>query len=159
MRLQLLHKIIDFGASLSDLKEIYILFIWSILDQSCTIWNSSLTQENINDIERVQKSALKIILGERYKTYQNALNLLEIDTLSNRREHLCLEFAKKCVKNPKLNHMFPLNCKYHEMTTRDQEKYMVHFANTERLKNSSIIYMQNLLNEFEKNYQNEIFNK
>ena len=40
--------------------------------------------------------------------------------------------------------------KYHEMTTRDQEKYMVHFANTARLQNSSIIYMQRLLNEFEK---------
>ena len=60
---------------------------------------------------------------------------------------------QKCVKNPKLNHMFPLNCKYHEMITRDQEKYMVHFANTERLKNSSIIYMQNLLNENEARKQ------
>ena len=101
MRLQLMHKIINFGASLSDLKDIYILFIRSILDQSWTIWSSSLTQENINDIVRVQKSALRIILDERYKTYQNALNLLNIDTLSNRREHLCLEFAKKCAKNPK----------------------------------------------------------
>ena len=97
-----------------------------------------------------KKSALRIILGERYKTYKNALNLLEIDTLSNKTEHLCLEFAKKCVKNPKLSHIFPLNCKYHEMTTRDQEKYMVNFANTARLQNSSIIYMQRLLNEFEK---------
>ena len=45
------------------------------------------------------------------------------------------------------------------MTTRDQEKYMVHFANTARLQNSSIIYMQRLLNEFEKNYENENFKK
>ena len=91
MRLQLLHKIIDFGSSLSDLKEIYILFIRSILDQSCTIWNSSLTQENINDIERVQKSALRIILGERYKTYQNALNLLEMRQKSKIEPHVSLK--------------------------------------------------------------------
>ena len=42
------------------------------------------------------------------------------------------------------------------MTTRDQEKYMVHFANTERLKNSSIIYMQNLLNENEVKKQEKL---
>ena len=150
-RLQLLHKISDFGASLSDMKEIYIIFIRSILEQSSNVWHSSLTQENIDDIERVQKSALRIILNYRYKTYNNALNVLEIDTLSNRREKICLEFAKKCTKHPKLKHMFPLNNKNHEMITRDEEKYMVQFANTARLQNSAVLYMQRLLNENERN--------
>ena len=36
------------------------------------------------------------------------------------------------------------------METRDQEKYTVQFANTNRLKNSSIVTMQNYLNEDEK---------
>ena len=115
------------------------------------IRHSSLTQENIDDIERVQKSALRIILNYRYKTYNNALNVLEIDTLSNRREKICLEFAKKCTKHPKLKHMFPLNNKNHQMITRDEEKYMVQFANTARLQNSAVLYMQRLLNENERN--------
>ena len=80
--------------------------------------------------------------------------MLELDTLFNRREQLCLEFAKKCNKHRKLKHMFPLNIKDHEMITRDYEKYLIQFANTERLKNSSIIYMQRLLNEHE-NLNNE----
>ena len=37
------------------------------------------------------------------------------------------------------------------MITRDEEKYIVHFANTTQLQNSAILYMQRLLNENEKN--------
>ena len=34
------------------------------------------------------------------------------------------------------------------METRKSEKYKVQHANTERLKKSAVIYMQNLLNEY-----------
>ena len=94
-RLQLLRKISSFGASDWDLKEIYVTFVRSILEQSVPVWHSSLTNENKEDLERIQKSAFRIILGNRYKNYQNALNLLEMDTLESRREHLCLVFAQK----------------------------------------------------------------
>ena len=50
--------------------------------------------------------------------------------------------------------MFPLNSKTHSMNTRMEEKYEVKYevkyANTERLGNSAIIYMQNLENEHER---------
>jgi hypothetical protein len=42
--------------------------------------------------------------------------------------------------------MFPKNIKSHDMNTRKEEKYNVQFANTDRLQNSPIIYMQKLLN-------------
>ena len=129
-----------------DLKDIYILFIRSILEQSATVWHSSITSENSSDLERVQKSAMKIILNGNYSTYENALARLRIESLKSRREHLCLNFARKCTKNKKLAHMFPENSKPNGMKTRHEEKYRVQFANTDRLKNSPIIYMQNLLN-------------
>ena len=75
---------------------------------------------------------------------------LNIETLEERREELCLNFSKKCTKNEKMKHMFTLNDKTHSMDTRNDEKYKVQFANTDRLKNSAIVYMQNLLNENEK---------
>ena len=50
--------------------------------------------------------------------------------------------------------MFPLNDKTHEINTRNREKYEVQHANTERLKMSSIIYMQNLLNQHEAKITN-----
>ena len=72
-----------------------------------------------------------------------------MEKLSERREQLCLNFARKCVKNPKTKHMFPENIKKHNMQTRSGEKFKVYYANNERFKKSSIIYMQNLLNQEE----------
>ena len=47
------------------------------MEQSCTVWNSGLTEENIHDLERIQKSACKLILQDFYKSYDNALKLLD----------------------------------------------------------------------------------
>ena len=141
-----MRKAAGFCDSQQDLKEIYILFIRSILEQSAVVWHSSITNEEKESLERVQKSALRIILGHNYSSYQNALNKMDLQTLNERRETLCLNFAKKCVKNEQFKQMFPLNIQKSEMKTRHKEKYKVQFANTERLKKSPIIYMQKLLN-------------
>ena len=146
-RMELLRKVASFSTPTNDLKEIYILFVRSILEQSATVWHSSLTQENIDDLERVQKSALKIILQDKYRTYKQGLAQLNLETLVDRRENLCLNFALKCVKHEKLRHMFPINDKTHGMETRTEEKFEVQFAKTGRLQKSPIIFMQKLLNE------------
>ena len=111
------------------------------------VWHSSLTEKNKRDLERVQKSALKIILKDRYKNYKNALNVMNMDSLEVRRENLCLKFAKACVKNEKLSDMFPRNSKDHLMEKRGREKFYVKKAKTERLRKSAVVNMQNLLNK------------
>ena len=63
---------------------------------------------------------------------------------------MCLLFAEKASKNEKTKHMFPLKHKKHDMNTRKTEKFEVQSANTDRLKNFSLIYMQKLLNEKEQ---------
>ena len=82
---------------------------------------------------------------------KNGLAQLGIEDLKSRREYLCLEFAKKCVKSEKLQHMFPKTKKEHKMDTRNEDVYLVQHANTGRLQKSAIIYMQKLLNKDEKN--------
>ena len=59
--MQILRKAANFGAPMKDKKDIYISYVRSALEQSCQVWNSRLTMENIADLERVQKSALRII--------------------------------------------------------------------------------------------------
>ena len=149
-RMELIRRVAEFGTPIEDMKEIYILFVRSILEQSATVWHSSLTQENIQDLERVQKSATKIILNDSEMQYEKRLAKLGLETLSSRRETLCLNFAIKCTKSEKVKNMFPLNEKRHDMETRNEDKFKVQFANTTRLKNSPIVYMQKLLNENEK---------
>ena len=148
MSMALLRKAINFGASMREMKEIYFAFVRSHLEKSATVWHSSLTEKNKNDLERVQKTAVKIILGNQNLSYKQGLLKLDIDYLSTRREKLCLDFAIKSTKNPKLKHMFPKlkNAKQ----TRKSKAYFVQHANTKRLKQSSIIYMQNLLNNQHK---------
>ena len=85
-------------------------------------------------------------MGNKYKSYRNALNLLNLENLNERRKNLCLRFAQRSSKHQKMKDMFPLKAKQHKMKTRSQQKFKVQHANNERLKNSPIIYMQNLLN-------------
>ena len=146
-RLVLLRKLATFSLPVEDLKIIYILYIRSLLEQSAIVWHSSLTIENSEDLERVQKNAMYIIMKDRYTGYENALKSLGLQTLSDRRRELCLRFALKCVKDGKNSDIFPRNPRNHKMKTRNQEKYKIQFANTGRLKKSPIIYMQHLLNE------------
>ena len=134
------------GASWDEMKNIYILFIRSLLEQSCTVWHSGLTVENKEDLKRIQKCALKIILKEKYIFYEHALETLDLECLNYRRENLCLQFAKKCLRNEKMKDLFPKNQKEHPMITRFQETYEVENAHTSRLQNSPVVYMQRLLN-------------
>ena len=62
-----------------------------------------------DNIERVQKSATKIIMGSKYDNYEESLKNLQLQRLSERRAKLCLNFAKKSVKHEKANKFFPLN--------------------------------------------------
>ena len=53
-------------------------------------------------------------------------------------------------KKKTLSDLFLINEKTHKMKTRDDNKYKVNFANTGRLKDASIISMQNMLNANDK---------
>ena len=65
-RMRIMHKISEFSAPREDMIQIYFSYIRSILEQSSTVWHSSLTVEDSQDIERVQKSAVRIILKDEY---------------------------------------------------------------------------------------------
>ena len=69
-----------------------------------------------------------------------------LSTLFERREQLCLKFAKSSVKNKDMKGIFPLNEVISPIETRFREVYKVTKSRTERLKNSAVPYMQRLLN-------------
>ena len=63
--MELLRKLSSFKAPISDMKQIFIAYIGSTLKQSSNVWYSCLIVQNANDLERVQKVALKIIISFR----------------------------------------------------------------------------------------------
>ena len=54
-RMILLHRLFKFKMPTEDMIEIYTLYIRSILESSAVVWHSSITQEEVIELERVQK--------------------------------------------------------------------------------------------------------
>ena len=64
-RMQLLNAAAKFTSKRKDLKDIYLTFIRSILEQSAVVWHSGLSVRNKKDIERVQKAAVRVIMEKK----------------------------------------------------------------------------------------------
>ena len=94
--MELLRRVASFGTPVEDLKTIYTLFIRSLVEQSATVWHSSLTQDNITDLERVQKTAVKVILQENYKGYHRGLaQLPRYGNFRKQKRRTLLKFCHK----------------------------------------------------------------
>ena len=61
-RLQMITKLKYVGVSTEDLLDIYILYIRSIAEYCSTVFHSSLTVEQSEKLERLQKTCLRVIL-------------------------------------------------------------------------------------------------
>ena len=145
-RMRILHAAAKYTTKISDLKTIYNMFIRSKLEHSSVVWSSGLTQGESDDLERIQKAAIKVMLRTNYEDYEKALKFLNMKSLVQRRQLLSLKFAKNCLKNEKVKNFFPVNNK-HNKNTRNQEKFKVNFARTKRYLNSTIPSLQRLLNK------------
>ena len=65
--MQLLQKVWSFGSNMDEMVHLWKVYCLSILEQSCVVWGGSLTTENINDLERTQKSFCNLVMEENYK--------------------------------------------------------------------------------------------
>ena len=101
-RMTLIRNMKAFGATKEELVHMWIVMCRSKIEQSCVLWHSSLTQENSEDLERTQKTFTKLVLQEKYKTYEQALLQLNLNSLAERRRQLCLKFAQSGEKHGKL---------------------------------------------------------
>ena len=89
---------------------------------------------------------MRAIFKKQYSNYQDSMKLLKLDSLEIRRQKLNIKFARNCLKIDKLKNIFPLNDQVHSMEKRNYDKFKVNKANTERYRQSSVPYMQRLLN-------------
>ena len=128
-----------------NLKDIYVKQVRCMVEIAAPAWNGALTVVEKMDIERVQKTALHIMLGERYENYADALDLVDLESLETRRRKLCLKFAIKAVNDYKHKNWFVPNSK--AVSTRQyHEKYLPVFSQHKRFWKSPISYLTRLLN-------------
>ena len=145
-KLWIMKRLKNLGARRSDLLEVYVKQIRCHAEYAVPVWNASLTGLNAAKIERIQKSALYIILGEEYGSYSRALRTLNLEKLSVRREQLCLKFALKCEKSPKFSQWFKPNIKLRQTRLKPLKYCEVH-SKTQRFYRSPIAYFIRLLNQ------------
>ena len=130
-RLWILRRLKNLGAKIPDLVEVFTKQIRCVLELAAPAWQGAICQAEKQDLERIQKSACHIILGNDYITYQNALQALHLETLEDRRLKLTLKFGLKAEKHQKFQKWFKPNVKSHN-TRHHVPKYCPVRANHAR---------------------------
>ena len=134
------------GASKEALLQVYTKQVRCLLEYSVPVWQGGLTAAEKTDLERVQKCAVRIILGYQYSSYTTALLSLGLETLESRRIKLCLNFALKAEKHPKFSSWFKPSMKSRDTRTRPN-KYCQTKSKHKRFDQGPISYLTNLLNQ------------
>ena len=89
-------------------------------------------------LERIQKTALHIIFGEKYTVYEEILQTSNLQTLADRREILITKLAIKTYNNPKFKTWF-VNKEIKIVNTRSNQQFLKDVpSRTGRYKNSTI---------------------
>ena len=94
------------------------------MELTVPVWTAGLTLDDCKELERVQKTACAIILGRSYNGYQDALEVLQIKSLKERRKDLCLSFAKKAAKSDKYKLWFTRTEGPNMLTRSEKTEYI-----------------------------------
>ena len=152
----MIRRLKGLGASVAEMLDVYQKQVRSVLELAVPVWQPALTQQERREIERVQRCAFYVILGDAYNGYEQALDLLECDNLDDRREKLCKLFAKKAWKNPKYQNWFTLNdeplptINTRSEATRVRNVLKPIVTRTDRYMNSPLPYLTEVLNKLMK---------
>ena len=123
--------------------DVYTKEIRSILELAVPAWHGGLTNTLSKDLERIQRVAVGIILGQPLP-YRVALSYLNLESLSDRRDKLCLKFAKQTLTSKHAD-IFELNNTLHE--TRFKRKWKHPICRTKRFFDSPVNFLTRMLND------------
>ena len=85
---------------MEDLLEIYTLYIGSVTEYCLVAFHSSLNGEQSQTLERIQRTCLRIILGDMYMSHVSSLEMCGLQALHFSMIKRCIDFALKSVKHP-----------------------------------------------------------
>ena len=128
-----------------DLIAIYYALIRPILEYCCPVWHCGLPKHLSEQIEKVQKRALRIILPGR--TYCDALELLKCSRLDVRRNKLCEKTMKKIALGDRIpRYLDVMRENEHLYNLRNFNQFTFLKYRTDRFGNSFFPSMINVLN-------------
>ena len=116
------------------------MILLPVHDYCSCIFNSSLTQTQVNTLERLQAQALKAIYGYEH-SYRSLLQMTVLQTLQERRNMRSDKFVAKCLENERLTTWFQPN-----LPERNGLQFQEYHTRTKRLFNSPLFHMRRRLN-------------
>ena len=135
-RLHILRVLRRVGVEINDLITIYTALIRSLLEYCCVVWHHALPSYLSQELERIQKRALKIIVPAL--SYSVALEFLNLRTLDERRNELCVKTLEKISRGGPLVKHLPMTSQHMlHYQTRGANKYIKYIltkCRTERLR-------------------------
>ena len=100
--------------SQTDMLTAYTNYIRPVVEYAAPIWHCGLSTILTKGVERIQKRAVRIILGNHDLTYDEALRRLNLQRLSTHRTELFAIFASSVERNPRTSYL---------LTQRDDTGY------------------------------------
>ena len=137
-RLYLLRQLKRAWICPKDLITFYCSAIRSLLEYSCQLFHRSLPNYLSNELESIQRRAMRIILPDL--KYADALKDAGISTLFDRRAQLSSHLFEDIVNKPdhKLSGLLPPQAHHHN-DLRSERRFNVPVSKTDRFKKSFII--------------------
>ena len=146
-KMWLLRRLKKLDVDTELILDFYLKEIRPVAEHGVAIWNSGLTKMQVNDLEKIQKIAFKIILEDSYISYEVACTILNILPLKLRRQELCTTFAVKLYNSTRSNDYFTPARKI--ANTRSGQQLLVEEkkCNTKRCFNAPHNYLARLINQ------------
>ena len=146
-RMYMLYVLKRFRASAEDLTSVFRMYVRPILEYASPLWHSSLTKQQSDQLELIQKRACRIILGTVYGSYAEALEQLELCSLVKRREDLLRGFGQSIQKSERHRAMLPASRHArHGRNLRNANKLDAPKCRTTRYRKSTIPAVVDRLN-------------
>ena len=146
-RLCMIWRLQSLGATANELVDVFEKQVRCILELAVAVWAGNLTQLQVAQIECVQRTCCHIILGDNFEGYEDALAELNLQRLSDRRNMLCLNFARKAIKSKKYKNWFEVQTQIGIETRSEKNILKPVTARTRNFKKSPIPHLTALLNE------------
>ena len=141
----ILRRLFELGVSVENMLLAYKSRIRIFVEMNVPLWNFNLSAKMSKKIEKLQKTAVFIILGSNAdKDYFCNLAILGLETLQDRRQTIVRNFATKLIKHPIHRNIF----KFSEASkTRSNQRIIIPFARTTRYERSSVPSLGKFINE------------
>ena len=144
-RFWILRNLQNSGFTEQELIQVYKTILRPVLDYAAVIYHPSLTEEQDLELERLQNQALKCVCGPQ-PSAREMRERAQLPTVRQRREEMCLKFARKLSEHPLFEEFFP------KKTARasrrgNPETFLEKKARCDRMHNSPLFYYRRILND------------